>query len=166
MRPSHPSRSWITPQVISELQNEIRRTELLRYAHRLHGVLLVAQGISYPKAAALLSESERTLVYWVRRYRSDGLAGLHERERSGRPQRLTTAQLKKIASVLFEPPERSGSVTPRWSGRTLAEWIKENFAIELSAAQARRILRKFRAPHGQDKPKAPPGEAGSQGQLR
>ncbi len=34
------------------LQDEIRRSEESRYDHRLHGVLLVAQGMTCPEVAA------------------------------------------------------------------------------------------------------------------
>ena len=41
------------------LQDEIRRSEESRYDHRLHGVLLVAQGVTCPKAAQLLGDCIR-----------------------------------------------------------------------------------------------------------
>jgi len=40
--------------IILGLQDEIRRTEESRYDHRLHGVLLVAHGMTCPEVAALL----------------------------------------------------------------------------------------------------------------
>ncbi|MBV8278415.1 MAG: transposase, partial [Verrucomicrobia bacterium] len=42
------------------LQDEIRRSEEARYDHRLHGVLLVAQGMSAPQVAQLLGDGTRT----------------------------------------------------------------------------------------------------------
>ena len=40
--------------MVMVLQDEIRRNEQARYDHRLHGVLLVAQGMSCRQAARLL----------------------------------------------------------------------------------------------------------------
>ena len=48
------------------LQDEIRRSEEARYDHRLHGVLLVAQGMSAPQVAQFLGDGTRTVEYWVR----------------------------------------------------------------------------------------------------
>lgn len=62
----------------------------------LHGVLLVAQGMSCPEVSCLLGDSPRTVEYWVRRFEDKGLAGLVEGERSGRPRRLNDEQLKEI----------------------------------------------------------------------
>jgi hypothetical protein len=47
------------------LQQEIQRSEESRYDHRLHGVLLVAQGITCPEVARLLGDAPRTVEYWV-----------------------------------------------------------------------------------------------------
>jgi hypothetical protein len=46
------------------LQDEIRRSEESRYDHRLHGVLLVAQGLTCPEVASLLGDVPRTVEYW------------------------------------------------------------------------------------------------------
>jgi hypothetical protein len=67
------------------LQDEIRRSEESRYDHRLHGVLLVAQGLSCPEAARVLGDSPRTIEYWVQHFEDKGLAGLAEGDRAGRP---------------------------------------------------------------------------------
>src|ERR1700726_3110590 len=77
------------------LQDEIRRSEEARYDHRLHGVLLVAQGMSAPKVA-----STRTVEYWIKRFNAEGLSGLVEGERPGRPTRLSEAQLEHIGVIL------------------------------------------------------------------
>ncbi len=39
------------------LQDEIRRSEESRYDHRLHGVLLVAQGLTCPEVSQLLGDA-------------------------------------------------------------------------------------------------------------
>ena len=48
--------------IILGLQDEIRRTEESRYDHRLHGVLLVAHGMTCPEVAALLGDAEKRRV--------------------------------------------------------------------------------------------------------
>ncbi len=53
-------------EMILVLQDEIRRSEQSRYDHRLHGVLLVAQGLSAHQVAGYLGDSPRTVQYWVR----------------------------------------------------------------------------------------------------
>ena len=75
--------------IVLGLQDEIRRSQDSRYDHRLHGVLLVAQGMTCPEVARLLGDAPRTVEYWVRRFEEEGLTGLVEGERPGRPPRLS-----------------------------------------------------------------------------
>src|ERR1700693_3026538 len=93
--------------IILGLQDEIQRSEESRYDHRLHGVLLVAQGITCPDVARLLGDAPRTVEYWVRRFEQKGLAGLKEGERPGRPSRLSAEQIREVNRVL-----RTGCISP------------------------------------------------------
>ena len=47
----------------------------MRYNHRLHGLLLIAQGMSALEVAQLLGDAPRTVQSWVRRFEEKGLAG-------------------------------------------------------------------------------------------
>jgi len=95
------------------LQQEIQRSEESRYDHRLHGVLLVAQGMTCPEVARLLGDDPRSVENWVHRFDQEGLAGLTERERSGRPGRLDEKQIQEMPTdnfvqghnKTFEPPK-------------------------------------------------------------
>ena len=60
-------------EMILALQDEIRRSPDARYDHRLHGVLLVAEGMSCRRAAEMLGDSPGTVVNWIRRFEQSGL---------------------------------------------------------------------------------------------
>lgn len=125
------------------LQDEIRRSEEARYDHRLHGVLLVAQGMSAPQVAQFLGDGTRTVEYWVKRFNAEGLSGLVEGERPGRPARLSEAQLERIGLILRESPRAHGMTGNLWDGKTLAEWLRRNWAVELSVRQCQRLFRQL-----------------------
>lgn len=125
------------------LQDEIRRSEEARYDHRLHGVLLVAQGMSAPQVAQFLGDGKRTVEYWVKRFNEEGLSGLVEGERSGRPARLSEAQLEQIGVILRESPRAHGMTGNLWDGKTLAEWLRRNWTVELSVRQCQRLFRQL-----------------------
>src|SRR5438105_15744922 len=94
--------------VILGLQDEIRRSEESRYDHRLHGVLLVAQGMNCCQVAELLGDAPRTVAYWVEKFEQKGLAGLQEAARSGRPSKLDADQLADLQRVLRGKPSEVG----------------------------------------------------------
>jgi transposase len=125
------------------LQQEIQRSEESRYDHRLHGVLLVAQGITCPEVGRLLGDAPRSVEYWVHRYEQDGLAGLTEGERAGRPSRLSEKQLKEINRVLRGKPNDAGMRVNLWDGKTLSAWIEKTYEIQLGVRQCQRLFRQL-----------------------
>ena len=129
------------PMVVLALQDEIRRSEEARYDHRLHGVLLVAQGMSCRQAATVLGDAPRTVEYWIRSFQTDGLAGLQEGVRSGRPRRLTDEQLNVVGQVLRRPPEEAGLRANLWDGRVLATYLDQEFGVALGMRQCQRLFR-------------------------
>ena len=110
-------------EMVLALQNEIRRTDESRYGHRLHGVLLVARGLSCREVAGLLEDAPRTVAYWVRRFEEDGLPGLAEGERPGRPRRLSKEQLEEVGQALGQSPADVGLSANLWDGKTLSEFV-------------------------------------------
>ena len=125
------------------LQQEIQRSEESRYDHRLHGVLLVAHGLTCPDVARLLGDAPRSVEYRVHRYEQQGLAGLTEGERSGRPTRLNEKQVKEINRVLREKPSDAGMRVSLWDGKTLSAWIHKTYRIQLGVRQCQRLFRQF-----------------------
>ena len=67
-------------------------------------ILHVLQGASPYDAAHLLGHSPRTIEYWVHRLLSDGLVGLWEGKRTGRPGLLSATDLQKLQNELRRSP--------------------------------------------------------------
>lgn len=131
------------PAVVLGLQDEIRRSDESRYDHRLHGVLLVAQGASCREVAHLLGDAPRTVQYWVNQFEESGLTGLVDQERSGRPKRLTTRQLQTIGSTLRKSPTSTGMDANLWDGKTLSAFIQKKYGIHLGVRQCQRMFRQL-----------------------
>jgi len=129
--------------VIFILQDEIRRTYEARYDHRLHAILLVAQGMSSRQAAQLLGDSPRTVAYWVQRFEAEGLAGLADADRPGRPRRLDQNQLYQIEQALRKSPLEVGLSVNLWDGKALSAYIKQEFGIQLGVRQCQRLFRQL-----------------------
>ena len=132
------------PAILLGLQDEIRRNDDSRYDHRLHGLLLVAQGMSCRKAAGILGDSPRTVQYWVTRFETDGLQGITESERQGRPARLTKAHKVAIGKVLRGTPEEIGLVGALWDGKTLSAYIEREYKVKLGVHQCQRLFRQLK----------------------
>jgi transposase len=131
------------PSAIVELQQEIQRSEQSRYDHRLHGVLLVAQGLTCPEVSILLGDAPRTVEYWVRRFDQQGLEGLREGERTGRPTRLSEKQIDELQQALRRKPSDAGMDTNLWDGKTLSALIERKYGLQLGVRQCQRLFRHF-----------------------
>ncbi len=129
--------------VVLILQDEIRRSYQARYDHRLHAVLMVAQGMSCRSAAALLGDSPRTVAYWVNRFETEGLSGLADADRPGRPRRLDEQQLQQIQQALRSSPSEFGLSANLWDGKLLSHFIRERFGVGLGVRQCQRLFRQF-----------------------
>jgi transposase len=138
--------------VVLALQDEIRRSHESRYDHRLHGLLLVAQGMSCRQVAELLGDGPRTVAYWVRRFEGEGLAGLAEADRPGRPRRLSPSQLDEIDAALRRFPSDFGLGVHLWDGKTLSAFVRQQWGISLGVRQCQRLFRqlgfRLRKPRG------------------
>jgi transposase len=129
--------------VIFILQDEIRRSYEARYDHRLHAVLMVAQGLSCRKVATLLGDSPRTVAYWVNRFEAEGLSGLADADRPGRPRRLNEQQLYEIQDALRSSPATYGLTANLWDGKLLSHFIRQRFGVELGVRQCQRLFRQL-----------------------
>lgn len=84
-------------------------------ARRARIVLLAAEGLGPAAIAQRVGCSKQTVITWRERYRSQGVAGLADVARSGRPPTVDEAAV--IAATLEPPPERLG--VTHWSTRLL-----------------------------------------------
>jgi transposase len=123
------------PAIVLGRRDEIRRSDDSRYDHRLHGLLLVAQGMSCRKVAGLLGNSPRIVPYWVMRFEADGRRGITEGERQGRPARLTKAHQAAISKILRGTPEHVGLAGVLWDGKTLSAYLEREYKVKLGVRQ-------------------------------
>jgi len=151
--------------MILALQDEIRRSEESRYDHRLHGVLLVAEGFSCHEVSKLLGDSPRTVEYWVHRFEDRGLAGLQEGERSGRPTQLTGPQFERIDLILRNAPRAVGLQANLWDGPTLRQWLKSEFNVELSVRSCQRLFRRLEFRLRKPRPEIAPSDPDQREEL-
>jgi len=122
------------------LQQEILRSDESRYDHRLHGLLLISQGLDCYQAAAWLGQDPTTVQRWVHRFEQHGFAGLEEGDRSGRPPRLTAVQLAQADRDLRQSPRQFGYPQNLWDGKLLAHHLERTFGVRLGARQCQRIF--------------------------
>ena len=122
------------------IQQEIGRSEESRYDHRLHGLLLVANGQSCRGVAELLGEAATTIQRWVHRFEQGGFEALRDGERPGRPRVLEDRQWRQLQRDLRRSPQAFGLAENLWDGRLVSEHLRQHYGVDLSVRQCQRIF--------------------------
>jgi transposase len=91
-------------------------------AQRARILLLAADGVSNTEIADRVGVSRPTVIGWRRRYAREGLAGLADRPRSGRPQSVRRDRRAEILATTLTPPPQHLGLT-HWSSRLLADEV-------------------------------------------
>ncbi len=138
--------------VIAGLQQEIQRSQESRYDHRLHGVLLVAKGMNCCEVAEILGDAPRTVAYWMERFQKQGVAGLQDGARSGRPSKLTAEQLADLQQAVRGKPRDLGLEGNLWDGKTMSAYLKQKHQVKLGPRHCRRLLRQWKFRYRKPRP--------------
>jgi len=125
------------------VQQEILRSEESRYDHRLHGILLITQGLTCYEVGDILGQDPRTVERWVQRFEKSGFSGLREGEREGRPRRLSDSQWEAVNGDLRRNPREFGYEQNLWDGRLLAHHLGEFHDVQLGVRQCQRLFRQM-----------------------
>ena len=131
------------PDVMKEnIIKEIRRNDDSKYDHRLHGLLLVANGMSPYQASKVIGNSPKSVENWINIFLKKGFAGLRDSKRSGRQSKLSNI-MGKIGIDLRKNPRDFGYSQNLWDGKLLSHHLKEKYSIVLGTRQCQRIFHKL-----------------------
>ena len=87
-------------------------------AERAQIILACGQGLTATEVAERLSKRLLSVQMWRRRYLEQGVSGLEDRPRSGRPRKLSHANVRAILKATVERIPRESTY---WSVRLMAE---------------------------------------------
>jgi transposase len=126
----------------AELEAVSRRaTAPFRLVLRTRIVLLAAGGAANSSVAARLGICEDTARKWRRRYCEQGLAGLADAPRPGRPRTFPARVVAEVKALACELPAVSGKPLARWTCPELArQAVAGGITPAVSASTVRRWL--------------------------
>jgi transposase len=88
-------------------------------AQRARIVLLAGEGVGTNEIVHPVGVSKPTVIGWKKRYAAEGVAGLEDRPKPGRPARVD--EVAVVLATLEPPPEKLG--VTHWSSRLLADHL-------------------------------------------
>jgi len=121
------------------LERRARSTTMpVREVQRARIVLLCAEGVPLRQIAEQVGLGQHRVGAWRRRFIDEGLDGLKDAQRSGRPRRLGQDERIKIAAIATSAKDEDDPVAT-WTYPEVTSRINAE-GIEVSVSQVWRIL--------------------------
>jgi transposase len=106
----------------------------------VYAVYQVALGHNPKELQSVYNTSHKSICNWVHRFNAQGIAGLQDRPRSGRPSRLSAENKAKLKQVVLLSPMGAGFSSGTWTWALVLEYIRTVFGIEYRKSQIYNIL--------------------------
>lgn len=96
---------------------------------RLLGILSLSEGRGIEDIAVILRKGISTVYKWLSDFLTKGLSGLLNREKVGRPCKLTKGQKRQLITWIEAGPEKCGFQGSCWRTPMIGALIQERFGI-------------------------------------
>lgn len=124
-----------------ELRHVARHEEDRRAAMRILAIAAAIDGMARPEAARCGDMTGQALRDAIRRYNAEGLDGLHDRERSGRPNKLGEDKRRELCDLVLAGPDVEKDGLSAFTRDDAAKIAKAKWNIDVAATTVGRIFR-------------------------
>jgi transposase len=116
-----------------ELERVMNAVPDLKQFRRLFAILMIFRGLEPRDLAATLFVDRQTLRCWIKRFNAEGIDGLLDRARAGRPRKIPPALDAHLEAVLTDP---SAAGRTHWTARKFHGYLREELNIEVGYSAA------------------------------
>ena len=132
----------LSDQERAELKRLARR-EVGRVSERIRMILLSSKGYSVQQIADIFECDASSVRAWIERFEAEGLKGLHDRPRCGRPPKAGVVAQQQIRQSVATPPSQMGYLFGFWTVVALCAHLATSFGLKVSTSTLRRVLWKL-----------------------
>jgi len=104
-------------------------------------MLSAQQQRTVAEIAIIVQESESTVLRWLKNYAAQGLPGLHNQSRSGRPRKASTTYVDLLFTIVRQRPRSLGLPFSLWTLDHLTAYLNQQTGESLSRYTIWRLLR-------------------------
>jgi transposase len=122
------------------LRRLARRETDGRVASRLLGLANALDGMDRGQAARLAGMDRQTLRDWVIRFNAEGVEGLRDRPKSGRPPWLDEGQLATLKALVLRGPDPERDGVSTWRAKDLCRIVEARFGVRYAENGMLRLL--------------------------
>lgn len=133
----------------------IDKDEKYKLGIKLYAVYQLSKGKSSRELEDLYNTSFKQICNWADRFDQEGIEGLTNKPRSGRPTNLTSEQLIELRESLLKSPESFGYNTASWSGPVVRDFIEKKFHVIYKQANVYNLMHSLGLSYQRTKGKYP-----------
>jgi transposase len=127
---------------VPELEQLCKKEKTARVAQRLRAVILAQRGRDAPTIAQDLGRSRRAVQDWIACYNRQGVEGLRDAPRPGKPPKLSARQEQQLCAWLDAGPSPDGP-TCTIRGPEVRAHIQAAFGVSFSVSGAYDLLHRL-----------------------
>ena len=125
----------------AELRRLARREPDRMAAARMQAIAGALEGLTHAEAARLAGMKRQALRDAVLRYNADGLAGLKDRPRSGRPPRLDHGRRAALRMLVLDGPDVEATGLSAWTLGELCREVEERWGVRYHEGHMSKLVR-------------------------
>jgi transposase len=156
-------RDDLTP---AALRRHARFAPNRRAALRMLALANALEGLSRAEAARLAGLERQALRDAVGRSNAEGLAGLYDRPKPGRPQRLSAGEQAALAGHIVRDPDPDKDGVSAWTRADLGRWLEDRFKKKFHPSSLSRVLRRLELSRQKTRPVHPQADSKAQERFR
>jgi len=123
------------------LRRLARRERDGRVSARLLALANALDGLPREEAARLAGMTGQTLGDWVHRYNAEGVEGLRERPRPGRPCALGEGQQAALKALVLRGPDLGRDGCVAWRARDLCAPVEGRYGVRYGESGMLKLLK-------------------------
>jgi transposase len=129
-------------EALPTLETFLKQTKEARVFRRAQAVREVVKGHRLQTVSDTLHFTYSALRKWVHRFAHQGVQGLADRPRPGRPPKVTCTLAHHLDRLVDQDPLQHGSNHSQWSCQELATVLARQTGVQLSRESVRDVLKK------------------------
>jgi transposase len=132
-----------TIKKLKRLERESATDGSYRVSKRIRAVLLNHDQRTSGEIAHTLEAPRSKVSNWLKTFEEQGVEGLMEGQRSGRPSRLSDLQKILLCDIIDSGPIAYGLITGIWTSKLIAEIIEDEFGTQYHPCHVWKLLQEF-----------------------
>lgn len=132
----------LNKQQLAEIEKAIRQDKRPEVRQRSTLIHLLHLGYKPAKIAEMQAISIPTVYGWYKRWQQDGIEGLANKPKSGRPAKANDAYIQLLEQVVEQEPSELGYDFSVWTVERLRQHLEKETGIDLSEPRLRALLKR------------------------